>query len=94
MTFDKFRDRYRLGCAVCYTTFRDKLKPILRKAHNASAHVGKQISQAERTAEEMDAWTLKVLQRRLQAAVEREEFEQAAGLRDQIEELKERLPQE
>jgi len=89
LTYAQFKERYRLGCTDCYTAFRERLKPLLRKVHGADVHSGK------RPAIVMDGapvegvtWTLEVLKRRLQAAIEREEFEVAARIRDQIETLK------
>ncbi len=98
MTYDRFKEHYRLGCAECYSSFREELRPLLRKVHGAHEHVGKRPSPAAEvreaaaeTTEGKDAvWTLDLLQRRLRGAVEREEFEEAARLRDRIDELKKR----
>lgn len=94
LTFARFKERYRLGCADCYMAFRDRLVPLLRKVHGADTHVGKQFARAEaatRSEPEQPVsgtWTLELLKRRLNAAIEREEFEEAARLRDQIEALR------
>ena len=99
LTYTRFKERYRLGCAVCYDTFRERLTPLLRKVQNAETHMGKRFSPAaaplekgERTVSK--AWTLEVLKRRLTAAIEREEFEEAARLRDQIEAMKQAKPKD
>lgn len=95
MSYTRFKERYRLGCAQCYEVFRDRLTPLLRKVQGADTHTGKRfvrtqkpISPAEVEEVRTGAWTLELLKRRLQAAIEREEFEEAARLRDQIEAAK------
>ena len=89
MTFSRFKERYRLGCIECYSAFRERLKPLLRRVHGSWQHVGKQPGEAGPSAgASSPAWTVELLQRRLRSAIEREEFEEAARLRDQIEELK------
>ena len=87
MSYGEFKERYRLGCARCFDAFREQLQPLLRKVQGAEAHTGKHPTGAAQggAGEERSVWTLEVLSRRLQAAVEREEFEEAARLRDQIE---------
>ena len=91
MTFDRFKERYRLGCADCYVSFGEKLTALLRKVHGASEHTGKRPTRTGTSTQQTDTWTVELLQRRLQAAVEREEFEEAARLRDQIEELRQQM---
>ena len=86
LSYEEFKERYRLGCAQCFDAFREQLQPLLRKVQGAEAHTGKHpTGVAERSDEDRAAWALEILTRRLQAAVEREEFEEAARLRDQIE---------
>jgi len=92
LTYTRFKERYRLGCADCYVAFRDRLSPLLRKVQGTDSHVGKRfahapVSEAREQRPIGGAWTLGLLRRRLNAAVEREEFEEAARLRDQIEAL-------
>lgn len=93
LTFARFKERYRLGCAECYGAFRERLRPLLRKVHNAEAHTGKRFARSaepKTPAQETrtGTWTMELLKRRLTAAIEREEFEEAARLRDQVEALK------
>ncbi|HQK23074.1 MAG TPA: UvrB/UvrC motif-containing protein [Candidatus Latescibacteria bacterium] len=89
LTYARFKERYRLGCAECFDAFRPLLVPLLKKVHGAERHRGKRFA---RLADEditsgtpRGTWMLELLKRRLQAAVEREEFEEAARLRDRIE---------
>ena len=82
-TFRQFRKTGRLGCAHCYSTFEQEMSALLRKIHGSNEHVG--IDQQEAvgplTTEEAQLMTLR---RQLRQAVEREEYERAAELRDAI----------
>ncbi|GER67290.1 protein-arginine kinase activator protein [Weizmannia acidilactici] len=83
MTFNQFLNTSRFGCPHCYEAFQHQLVPILRRLHGGNiAHEGKipaRIGGAIYTKKK-----LAQLKEALQAAVEREEFEKAAELRDQI----------
>ena len=85
LTYGAFRKHGRLGCSRCYETFFDNLKDLLRKIHGSNDHVGK----VPRSAKEMflARRELKRLHREMKKAVEREEFEKAADLRDRIRKL-------
>ena len=88
LAYTEFRSRGRLGCPECYTVFVDALDPLLMKIHQAKRHTGKSPgdgSNVQRTR----ARKLVELRRRLQEAVEREDFEKAAALRDEVRELDE-----
>ncbi len=78
-----FRASGRLGCAHCYGAFERSLRELLRRVHGHSVHVGRRYDPPEGEVLERAA-TLTELRARLQRAVDGEEFEQAASLRDQI----------
>lgn len=82
-TFRQFRKTGRLGCAHCYSTFEQEMSALLRKIHGSSEHVGIAETQtvAGLTPEEAE---LLELRRELRKAVESEEYERAAELRDAI----------
>ncbi len=73
----------RLGCAQCYDTFSDSLKPLLERAHGATQHVGKV---PEGRDSSPDVARIKLMRYRglLQKAVHDERYEDAARLRDLI----------
>ena len=78
----------QVGCAECYRVFFDKLAPSLERIHGRAVHSGKKIEcvpaqKVEPTKEERIA-QLKV---KLGEAVEKQEFELAAKLRDEIREI-------
>lgn len=78
--FMQFRAEGKLGCPNDYDVFAAGLEPLLRRYHGASRHVGKRL----RKGSAGDARALLKLRRRLRTAVDREDFESAARLRDQI----------
>lgn len=83
MTVAQLRQTGRLGCAVCYTHFDTHLRALLRRLHGGTQHVGKVVLPPE--PDDQDRTThLLSLRRSLQRAVEAEDFEHAASLRDQL----------
>ncbi|HDM37454.1 MAG TPA: hypothetical protein ENG55_00165 [Candidatus Omnitrophica bacterium] len=86
LTFDDFRRIGRLGCSQCYETFKKGLAPLLKKIHGSLQHVGK-IPEIKGMKASISR-QIEQLQRQLNEAIEKEEFERAAELRDKIKELK------
>lgn len=84
MTFEDFKKIGRFGCARCYETFKDAILPLLQKIHGSTHHFGKMPGRIVQKAEEN---VVRQLQDKLKKAVETEEFEEAARLRDRIKEL-------
>lgn len=78
-----FRASGRLGCAHCYGAFAESLRELLRRVHGNARHVGHRYRPLNQEAVDK-AGSLAMLRERLQRAVEREEFEAAAALRDEI----------
>ncbi|MBI4355702.1 MAG: UvrB/UvrC motif-containing protein [Candidatus Omnitrophica bacterium] len=86
LTFEDFRKVGRLGCSECYTTFHRSLATLLKRIHGSTHHLGKSpMKTATRTPKVKSE--LVELKRKLQEAIDVEEFETAARLRDQIREL-------
>jgi protein arginine kinase activator len=78
----EFKAAGRFGCPHDYEVFREPLLPLLERIHRGRRHVGKVPPNAlKRTAVQTE---LRNLRQQLQTAVEREEYEQAARLRDLI----------
>jgi protein arginine kinase activator len=83
MTLRDFRATGRLGCAHCYSAFEASLRELLRRVHGNSRHEGRRYEPPR--AEQMErATTLGELKERLRRAIESEQFELAADLRDRI----------
>lgn len=85
-TLDDFRRTGRLGCPHCYSMFETQLRAILRRIHGATHHLGKVYVPPSGEAADLTA-RLAGLKRKLQRAVEAEDFERAAVIRDTIREL-------
>lgn len=85
LLYSSFKETGRLGCAECYTAFQFQLRPLLRRIHGDTRHRGKQPTRGGEGA----ALTRQIqrLHDDLQRAVEREDFESAAQLRDEIRRL-------
>jgi protein arginine kinase activator len=82
-TLRDFRASGRLGCARCYPAFESSLRDLLRRVHGNSKHVGRAY-QPPRPELFERANTLVELRERLQRAIDTEQFELAADLRDRI----------
>lgn len=83
LSFVDFRETGRLGCPHCYTTFESYLKGLLRRVHGSTQHVGKIYLSPDPTRTELEE-RLERLRRKLRTAVEQEDFERAAEIRDRI----------
>ena len=84
-TFNKFQQVGRLGCSTCYTTFRSEIQRRLQGMHKGSIHIGRVpagLLEAHERQQRLDQ-----LQGRLEQAIAAENYEEAAGLRDEIQEI-------
>jgi len=85
MSYDEFRKFGRLGCSQCYESFKMHLGTLLKKVHGSNHHLGKtptKIPQSEKKIIE-DLQELKI---QLAQAIQVEDFEKAAKIRDNIRE--------
>lgn len=84
-TLDDLRRIRRFGCAECYTTFHDEVSQMLRGMHKGTKHCGK----VPAGLMELHARTqrLEELRGKLDLAVTAENYEEAAGLRDEIRQI-------
>ena len=81
--FKDFRETGRLGCPHCYASFEGQLRGLLRRIHGSTQHMGKVYLPPDPSATDLQK-RLDTLRRKLQRAVETEDFERAARLRDEI----------
>jgi protein arginine kinase activator len=78
-----FRESGRLGCPECYRSFEVPLRDLLRRLHGSTHHVGERY--AEHGADPVDGQVESAeLREQLRLAVETENFELAAELRDRL----------
>jgi protein arginine kinase activator len=82
-TLDQFRKEGLLGCPYDYEFFEKSLQPLIEKAHDGKVtHCGKVPSKTpQNTRKQMELLSLR---QRLEAAVQNEDYELAASLRDEI----------
>src|ERR1041385_829508 len=73
-----FKKSGRLGCPECYKTFSEGLSGLLKTMHKGTRHTGKAPEALRATRENADK--LKTLQKKLQKAIDTENFEEAAHL--------------
>ena len=83
----KFRETGRLGCAQCYSAFEPILRNAIRSMHKGGVHVGKHPDAVEGSNAEI-ATKVMSLQKELEQHVAKEEYEEAAKLRDRINKLR------
>lgn len=86
MNYDDFKKFGRLGCSECYVAFQSQLSGLLKRIHGSTRHLGKtpgnNIPAPASTPAGVE--TLADLKKQLSIAIEREDFEKAAQLRDRI----------
>jgi len=80
-----FKKSGRLGCQECYQVFAEGLEGLLKTMHKGTRHTGKS-PEALRQNREQTARLL-LLQKKLNKAVEEENFEEAAKVRDEMKEI-------
>jgi protein arginine kinase activator len=85
MSHTQFSKHGKFGCSDCYRYFEPKLDPLFRRVHGHTTHIGKLPRRAgahlqkQRERDELN--------KQLQLHIARQEFEQAAAVRDRIKEL-------
>ena len=77
----RFHNSHRLGCAAI-TTYSARMMPLLENIHGDTKHCGKTPRNYPKTKKAEAELTQ--LRQRLKRAVDREDYEEAAKLRDQI----------
>ncbi len=95
ITYEEMLNAGKFGCADCYRSFGGIIDKTLRQIQGADTHVGKAPAgfctggkEQKKKPEETLPDRIDKLSFQLQQAVEQEEFEEAARLRDEIRDLK------
>ena len=87
-SFDEIARDGRVGCADCYRTFYDKLLPSIQRIHGKIKHSGKTVSAApEQQKVESVEEKIEKLKAAMNDAVAKQDFENAAKIRDEIKAL-------
>ena len=82
ITFYEFRHQGRLGCPHDYVFFEKELEPLLVNIHGDKKHVGKRPKTGQQNTDSQTE--LIKLKREMQEAADREDYELASRLRDEI----------
>lgn len=92
-TMDDIKRTGKVGCSECYDTFFSELMPTIRSIHGNTEHIGKrpvieyEKIEDEKPEEAQKGESVDDLRAQLKQAIEDENFERAAQLRDRIKEL-------
>jgi protein arginine kinase activator len=81
-TYSDIAKHGKVGCPECYNTFKEELSRMIASVHGTTSHIGAVPSRHR--AKQARAEELKRLKKELQEAVQNENYEQAAVLRDQV----------
>lgn len=84
-THADFKKAGRFGCSECYAAFADGLEGLLKTMHNGTRHAGKVPAALRRGTDAGEK--IKGLQKQLKKAIDSEQYEQAAVIRDEIKRL-------
>ena len=87
MTRAEFKANARLGCPECYNSFMGELNALMQAMHHSRQHIGK-IPARQGVAARITA-QIASLQKDIETAIAKEEYEMAANLRDKIRALRE-----
>ncbi len=94
LAYEDFKKVGRLGCSQCYQSFKASLTPLLKRIHGSNQHLGKtpnpEFTNQMKASYKFHEELLQVKDQLLKA-VRREEFEEAAALRDKIKFLEKKL---
>ncbi len=90
-TMHDIKNTGKVGCAECYDTFFSELMPTIRNVHGNTEHIGKrpviEYEKVEEDQSDRKESSLEDLKSQLRQAIEDENFERAAELRDKIKEM-------
>ena len=89
LTFEEFEHTGRLGCAQCYRDFAQQLKPSLQKIHGRVQHAGRKPKYYSIDPSQERMQKISELRKKMDDAVECENFEEAARIRDEMKALAE-----
>lgn len=87
--YSEFKKAGLLGCSECYSSFKDELSPVLKRVQGNVKHAGKiPRSRGKARTKKIDMNGLRIM---LQKAIENEEYEDAAKIRDEIKKMQNSL---
>lgn len=87
MTLNEFSANGMAGCPTCYETFAKELEPTITKIHGRSAHNGRVPAKFKEKANLKKK--IESLEAEQREAIENENYERAAEIRDELKKLRE-----
>lgn len=89
LTYKKFQEIGKFGCSKCYEVFEKDINTLLKGIHGHNIHRGKvPINTKDKIVQKK---AIETLQEELKKSIEKEDYERAAYLRDEINRLKQKL---
>lgn len=88
-TYNNFKRSGRLGCGMCYNTFNELLYPLVKRIQGSTVHNGKIPKKSGSTIRLRK--NLNALKTKLHELIVKEEFEEAASIRDEIRKLEDEI---
>ena len=88
-TIADFKKSGRFGCADCYVSFGNQLKPILEEMHVGFEHTGKKPEKSFKQISITE--NIEALRLKLENAISKEAYEDAAHYRDELELMEKEL---
>ena len=89
LTYGQFSKVGRFGCSSCYKQFGEKLDPLFKRVHGSTSHTGKVPKRSGGLIKHKRE--IELLKKELLTRIEKEEFEKAAQIRDEIRELERKV---
>lgn len=89
LKYETFARTGKLGCGTCFSAYREPLADLLHKIHGSNLHRGKRLTNGASAMEPLKEQAR--LKDELRHAIESEDFERAAQLRDTLKEVKRKL---
>ena len=93
-SFEEITESGKIGCMECYRVFHDRLLPTIHRIHGTAKHKGKipgtaalRIVEPAGKIAVVETSPLDKKRAELKAAIEKQDFERAAVLRDEIREM-------
>lgn len=87
-SFEDISSTGKIGCAKCYSVFFEQLIPSVKRIHGNIKHAGKFASAAGE--ENIIKNQIQNLNERMKIAIDEQNFEEAAKIRDELKNLKEK----
>ena len=84
MSYKDFKKMGRFGCSQCYESFKQYIPSLLKRVHGSAKYIGEMPKTGKYQVVKDE---LQELKNQLQSAINKEEYEEAAKIRDQIREI-------